>query len=213
MRPVISDSVRDFSSMQFESVGPSAVRAIRQRDLLNTWIRSYVRRRELPALAEFQPACLDEERPDLMIYDIERDADTVRYRATYAGTRLIDSYGFSAVGHSLQDLLAPALWSHVEPIYRTCLEQAMPVYSTFTVVDVEGQLVDYERLMLPFGDGCDVRSMIASIKSICIDGRFVNKNLMRPEDHAPRYSLRAVIDRDLGNSRPVPVPAHDVVEV
>jgi hypothetical protein len=199
--------------MYFESIGPSAVRAIRQRDFLNTWLRFYVRRRELPALADFQPACLDEERPDLMYYDIERDGDLIRYRATFAGKRLIDSYGFSAVGHSLQDLLAPAIWNHVEPIYRACVEQALPVYSTFTVVDVQGRQVDYERLMLPFGEGCKVRSMIASIKSICIEGRFVNKDLMRPEDHAPKYSLRGVIDRDLAGARQQPTPAHDVVEI
>lgn len=199
--------------MYFESIGPSAVRAIRQRDFLNSWLRSYVRRRELPALADFQPACLDEERTDLMYYDIERDGDLIRYRATFAGKRLIDSYGFSAVGHSLQDLLAPAIWNHVEPIYRACVEQALPVYSTFTVVDVQGQQVDYERLMLPFGEGCEVRSMIASIKSICIEGRFVNKDLMRPEDHAPKYSLRGVIDRDLTGARQQPTPAHDVVEI
>ena len=199
--------------MNFESLAPSAVRAIRQRDFLNTWLRSYVRRRELPALADFQPACFDEERTDLMVYDIERDGDLVRYRATFAGKRLIDSYGFSAVGHSLQDLLAPPIWNHVEPIYRACVDRALPVYSAFTVVDVEGQQVDYERLMLPFGEGCDVRSMIASIKSICVDGRFVNKDLMRPEDHAPRYSLRGVIDRDLSGTRPMPTPAHDVVEI
>lgn len=199
--------------MNFESLAPSAVRAIRQRDFLNTWLRSYVRRRELPSLADFQPACLDEERTDLMYYDIERDSDVMRYRATFAGKRLIDSYGFSAVGHSLQDLLAPAIWAHVEPIYRVCVDRALPVYSTFTVVDIQGQQVDYERLMLPFGEGCDVRSMIASIKSICVDGRFVNKDLMRPEDHAPKYSLRGVIDRDLTGARPMPSPAHDVIEI
>jgi len=200
--------------MNFESLGPSAVRAIRQRDFLNTWLRTYVRRRELPALADFQPACLDEERTDLMYYDIERDGEQVRYRATFAGKRLIDSYGFSAVGHFLQDLLAPPIWNHVEPIYRACVDRALPVYSAFTVVDVEGQQVDYERLMLPFGEGREVRSMIASIKSICIEGRFVNKNLMRPEDHAPKYSFRGVIDRDLANTRSTAaIPAHDVVEI
>lgn len=198
--------------MNFESVGPSAVRAIRQRDFLNTWLRSYLREGELPSIGGFHPASLDEERPDLMCYDIARSGSAIRYLATYAGTRLIDSYGFSAVGHSLQDLLAPALWSHVEPIYRACVERAMPVYSTFTAIDVEGQLVDFERLMLPFGTGREVQSMIASIKSICIDGRFVNRNLMRPEDHAPRYSLRAVIDRDLTGSKLVATLADDVVE-
>lgn len=37
--------------------------------------------------------------------------------------------------------------------------------------------------------------MIASIKSISVEGRFVNANLMRSKDHAPVYQLRAVADR------------------
>ena len=56
--------------------------------------------------------------------------------------------------------------------------------------------------------------MIASIKSICIKGRFVNMNLMQPEDHVPKHSFRGVIDRNLANAKPTAVvPAHDVVAI
>ena len=88
----------------------------------------------------------------------------------------------------------------------------MPVYSIFTVVDLKGGTVDYERLLLPFGDNNQVQQMIASIKSISVEGRFVNTNLMRSRDHAPVYHLRGVVDR---TSPMVPKVAwtNDVIEI
>jgi len=88
----------------------------------------------------------------------------------------------------------------------------MPVYSIFTVTDLKGDVVNFERLLLPFGKDDRVNQMIASIKSISVEGRFVNANLMRSKDHAPVYHLRAVVDR---NTPAVPIEswADDVVEI
>jgi hypothetical protein len=65
---------------------------------------------------------------------------------------------------------------------------------------------------LPFGSGDRVEQMIASIKSISVEGRFVNANLMRSKDHAPRYQLRAVVDR-LAPKAPAGAWADDVIEI
>ena len=84
--------------------------------------------------------------------------------------------------------------------------------SVFTVVDVHNDVVAYERLLLPFGEQNVVKQMIASIKSISIEGRFVNTDLMRSKDHDPQYSLRAVVDQrapDIVKSN----WADDVVEI
>lgn len=197
----------------FTSEMPSVVRSIRQRDFLNHWLRLYSRRGSLPDIADFKPDRIEDELPDLMYYDIRHERGEWRYFATFSGTRLIESYGFSSTGHDLQDLLHATVWQHVQPIYDACIEKAMPIYSAFTVIDVTGQQVAYERLLLPFGDNGAVRQMIASIKSISIEGRFVNRDLMRPMDHAPQYTVRAVIDQSLTMHSPKPVPAGDVVEV
>ena len=88
-----------------------------------------------------------------MYYGIVHTRDDIRYPVTFAGQRLIEAYGFNAVGRDLQDILSPAIWSHVEPLYDHCVLRAMPVYSVFTVVDVHNDVVAYERLLLPFGEG------------------------------------------------------------
>ncbi len=178
-----------------DSVSPSSVRSVKQQDFLKVWFRILEKTGRLPSLAAFQPSRIDDEKPELMYYDIIHTGDDIRYPVTFAGSRLIEAYGFSAVGRDLQDLISPGIWEHVEPLYDQCVGRGLPIYSVFTVVDLKGDAVDYERLLLPFGDNNHVQQMIASIKSISVEGRFVNVNLMRPRDHAALYSLRPVVDR------------------
>ena len=199
--------------MVFDSVNPTAVKCIRQRDFLNEWIRLYTRQHALPSLAGFEPARISDEMPDLMFYDIEYIASEPRYRVKHEGRRLIDAYGITGIGRHLQDTISPALWIYLEPIYQKCVSIGLPVYSAFHVTDAERRKVEYERLLLPFGDDGVVRHMIASIKSFSEEGRFTNTDLMRPVNHDPKYTLRAVIDTGLSPpSRHISIEA-DVVEL
>jgi hypothetical protein len=198
--------------MTFDNVSPSAVRSIKQQDFLKVWFRIFEKTGRLPLLADFQPSRLEEEKPELMYYDVVHAGDDIRYPAIFAGSRLIEAYGFSAVGKDLQDILSPVIWQHVEPLYDTCVSSRMPIYSVFTVTDLKGDAVNYERLLLPFGRDNRVEQMIASIKSISVEGGFVNANLMRSRDHAPVYHLRAVVDRISPMVPPVSW-TDDVVEI
>jgi hypothetical protein len=198
-------------TMIFQSVSPSAVKSIRQRDFLKEWMRHYAPERSLPSFAKFKPARIEDEKPDLMFYEIDYVDREPRYRVTFEGHRLIDAYGISGLGRHLQDTISPGIWVHLEPIYAKCVAAALPVYSTFQVTDTEGRKVDYERLLLPFGESGIVHNMITSLQSICEEGRFVNTGLMRPDNHDPKYTLRAVIDGGLSApSRPTAI-AGDIV--
>jgi len=44
-----------FLTVQFESANPTVVKSIKQRDLLNTWLRLYARDRQMPRIEEYQP--------------------------------------------------------------------------------------------------------------------------------------------------------------
>src|SRR3954468_2073844 len=61
--------------LDFASAAPSVVKSIRQRDLLNTWLRLYARQQTAPAIWEYQPARLEEELSDLIYYGGHVDAD------------------------------------------------------------------------------------------------------------------------------------------
>ena len=69
------------------------------------------------------------------------------------------------------------------------------------------------RTLLPFSRGGGVTDVIASLKTICEDGGFEIKNLMRGNDSLPTPKLRAVVDRDLFHRTPGRVDAGDVIEI
>ena len=60
--------------MEFESANPSVVKSIKQRDLLNTWLRLYAREQSMPRIEEYQPTRLADELPDLVFYTVDSAA-------------------------------------------------------------------------------------------------------------------------------------------
>ncbi len=52
--------------MEFTSANATVVKSIKQRDLLNTWLRLYARDQAVPRIDEYQPARLEDEIPDLV---------------------------------------------------------------------------------------------------------------------------------------------------
>lgn len=198
--------------MDFASAAPAVVKSIRQRDLLNTWLRLYAREQTAPAIGGYQPARLEEELSDLIYYTVEISAPTPRLIIQSEGTRISRAYGHTGKGVSLDQYIGPRLVPFVMPVYYECVERGLPVYSVSDVEDIYGRVVAYERLLLPFQTDGKVRHVIASLKTFCEDGGFEIKNLMRGNDALPRPKLRAVIDRDLFHRAPGRIAAADVVE-
>lgn len=190
----------------FESSAPSAVKSIKQRDFLNTWLRLYAREQRLPKFGEFQPERMSEEAADLVIYQVENDSSPPRVIIDSDGSRIANAYGkggTSSIGESLADYIGPKLAPLVLPIYYECIERKMPVFTISRVVDSHGRPVDYERLLLPFSGDIGVDRILASLKTISEEGSFEIRNLMRTNDALPVYRMRCVIDRDLFHARPI----------
>jgi hypothetical protein len=191
--------------MQFESAPPSIVRSVRQRDLLNTWLRLRARADALPTVRDYDPARLEDELKDIVYYVVQRDQPGWRFIIDSHGSRLAQAYGKgggSNIGTDLRDYVGPVMVDLVLPIYEACANRALPVYSISLVNDIEGRTVAYERLLMPFFTGDDVTHIIASLKTISEDGRFEINNLLRDQAKQPEYKLRAVIDRDLAMNHP-----------
>ena len=190
--------------MEFTRSDPSVVRSIRQRYLLNTWLRAATRRRPLPVLHDFQPDRVADELSDMMGFDVVGQGDDARFLITQEGARLTATYGNEHVDPAdrtnrfLDDAIGPVRYANVITLYRTCLTYKRPAYSISTVQDTDGKDVSYERLLLPFGSGEAVEQIVGSYKSISIEGGFRINNLMglRPKA-APVVLVRAVIARDV----------------
>ncbi len=205
--------------MEFASANPSVVRSIKQRVLLNAWLRALRHPHLLPAATDFQPDGLDDEFADIMCFDVQGAGETARFFITKDGSRLAAAYGYehldaaARVNHYLDDAVDPVVYARVLPCYRACVTRKRPTYSIASVRDTDGKEVSFERLLLPFGSGDTVENIIGSYKAISIEGGFKIENLMglRADAHPVRL-LNAVIDLEL-TRRPAGVRiSDDIVE-
>jgi hypothetical protein len=200
------------AAVEFESANPTIVKSIKQRDLLNTWLRLYARAQLTPAIEEYQPERLADELPDLVYYAVDTAPQPPRLLIESDGTRMSSAYGNTGKGRYLDEFLGARLTPVVMPVYYECVHRALPIYTISNIDDIYGRIVAYERLLLPFSQGGDVTHVIASLKTISEDGGFEIRNLMRGNDTLPTAKLRTVVDRDLFHRAPGRIPAGDVIE-
>jgi hypothetical protein len=198
--------------LEFESASPSVVKSIKQRDLLNTWLRLYARHQVIPRLSEYQPERIADELPDLVFYSVDACVQPPFLTIESEGTRMSRAYGNTGKGRHLDEYLGTKLAPIVMPVYYECIARRLPTYTIATIDDVYGRIVAYERLLLPFSEGDGVTDIVASLKTISEDGGFEIRNLMRGNDKLPMPVLRTIIDRDLFHRAPGRIPAGDVID-
>jgi hypothetical protein len=198
--------------LHFESANPSVVKSIKQRDLLNTWLRLYARDQSLPRIDEYQPSRIEDELPDLVFCTVDTTAELPRLTIQSDGTRMSNAYGSTGKGRYLDEYLGARLAPVVMPVYYECIARRLPAYTIANIDDIYGRIVAYERLLLPFSDSGNVTHIIASLKTISEDGGFEIRNLMRGSDTLPVPKLRTIIDRDLFHRAPGRIPTGDVIE-
>ncbi|WP_425994428.1 PAS domain-containing protein [Afipia sp. DC4300-2b1] len=199
--------------MDFESAGPAIVKSIKQRELLNFWLRLYARHERLPAFDDYRPERLADESEDLVYIVVESSGgDTLRFFIESDGGRMSIAFGTAGKGRDLEEYMGVKLAPVVMPIYRECVRRQLPMFTISQINDLYGRKVDYERLLMPFSDGDGVNRIIASLKTISDEGGFEIRNLMRANDVPPSDKLRAVIDRDLFHKLPGRIAPGDTIE-
>jgi len=198
--------------MEFESASPAIVKSIKQRELLNFWLRLYARQERLPKFDDYLPERIAEEADDLVYYTVDGTGQTPRFTIDSDGTRMSSAYGTTGKGRYLDEYLGAKLEPIVMPAYYECVRRLLPIYTISKVSDLYGRMVDYERLLMPFSDGAGVNRILASLKTISDDGGFEIRNLMRGNDVLPIYVQRSVIDRDLFHKLPGRIAPGDTIE-
>jgi hypothetical protein len=111
-------------AVQFESANPTIVKSIKQRDLLNTWLRLYAREQVMPAIDEYRPARIEEELPDLVYFSVDATQDPPRLVIDSDGTRMSSAYGHTGKGRYLEEYLGARLAPIVMPVYYECIRPA-----------------------------------------------------------------------------------------
>ena len=206
--------------MDFQSANPSVVRSVKQRDLLNAWLRAFDRRGTLPHLEDYRPDRIADELADMMGFDVIGAGDQTRFLITQEGTRLTATYGNEHIdpdkrtNRYLDDAIGPQRYARVLPSYLACLAHRRPTYSVAMVQDADGKDVSYERLLLPFGSADAVERIVGSYKAISIDGGFKIRDLMGVSSKPiPESIVKAVIERSIAPSSSRHAAADGLVEL
>src|ERR1700709_358051 len=200
------------AALEFESAQPSVVKSIKQRDLLNTWLRLYARSQSLPRIDEYQPTRIEDEMRALVFYTVDMREQPPRLVIQSDGTRMSSAYGNTGKGRYLDEYLGARLAPIVMPVYYECIARRLPAYTISNIDDSYGRIVAYERLLLPFSESDGGTPIIAALKTISEDGGFEIRNLMRGSDQLPVPKLRTIIDRELFHRVPGRIPVGDVLE-
>src|ERR1700722_10750116 len=206
--------------MEFKSANPSVVKSIKQRDLLNAWLRALRKPESLPVIQDYRPEGIADELTDMMGFDVDGYGDDARFLITQEGSRLTAAYGSEHIepakrtNRYLDDAIGPDRYARVVPSYRACLARKRPTYSIATVQDPDGKDVSYERLLLPFGSGGNVAQIVGSYKAISIEGGFKINNLMGIRSKSrPESVVNAVIDLAVVRSPVAHGAADDIIEL
>src|SRR3954464_16082452 len=129
--------------MDFRSANPSVIRSVKQRDLLNAWLRALGTQRALPAIADYRPDRIADELADMMGFDVVGRGDTARFLITQEGARLTATYGNEPPDKRdtryLDDAIGPVRYARVAPSYHVCLARKRPSYSISMVQDADGK--------------------------------------------------------------------------
>jgi len=188
--------------MDFSTANASVIKSIRQRDLLNVWMRQLAQTRKLPNLEGYHPDRFQEELPDIFVCGVQHRDGHPRIVIAADSMRMHPAFGPSGIGQTLDDYMGPKMAPVVVPLYLECIRLQRPVYTISKLADRDGRAVEYERLLMPFSDCSRVTSVIASLKAISEHGRFEVTDLMRNDKSPPVFVLKAIIDCDTAPDTP-----------
>lgn len=179
--------------MQFTVGRPDLVRAINQRWLLKFWLRS-VGQDEVPRWQSVEAENLSAVKANLSFLDV-MPGEPTRYRVRFQGDTIAKVYGSDCRGKHLDEIVPPQRYGESQATYLRVLHSRGPVYTIHDLIDGEGRLVHFERLLLPFGsDGVTVDRILGSFEFICADGAFDAQKLLMKQAQPPVLRLAATIE-------------------
>jgi hypothetical protein len=152
--------------------GPTSIQSIRstnQRELVAQWQRLSASRL-FPEIIEFAPP--EREIKQLVLWDVEHDGATRRFRVRRQGERLTETVAANLTGKAMDEVVPEPLRTPAIAAANECVDSRCAVYSIITTVDAAAHVVECERLLLPFGRDGVVECFIAALQLISYQGTF-----------------------------------------
>jgi hypothetical protein len=155
------------------------VKSISQRALLRHW-REIAVGADLPAFAMFAPPARAHDPRSLMFWSVESGSGDRRFKTLHQGAHVVETFGLNPPPQQpLQAVVPPTLQQMSLDGLNACVDLRSVLYTIITTTDDQGNSIDCERLLLPFGDANgEVGQIIASLQLISHDGRFRRETVL-----------------------------------
>jgi hypothetical protein len=116
------------------------------RELFDWWTK---RRgdRTMPTMRELNPAVLKPWLPNLLIIGVKEESQFIYH---YYGSSFIDAFGTNMAGRTI-DSLPEAQRDLIRHEYDYVCQRKRPTWRVYSG-DFDGEIVTWERLILPFGN-------------------------------------------------------------
>jgi hypothetical protein len=155
------------------------VKSISQRALLRHW-REIAGGDALPDFNMFAPPARAHDPQSLMFWSVAGGVADRCFKTLHQGAYVIATFGMNPPPQQpLQAVVPLALQPMSLDGLNACADLRSVVYSIISTTDDQGNAVDCERLLLPFGDANgQVRQIVASLQLISVDGRFTRETVL-----------------------------------
>jgi hypothetical protein len=159
------------------------------------WAR-VAQRRSFPSIDEFQPSARLHDPKQLLFWSVEQSRGERIFRALGHGQYVTESYHNNFVGHTMNDLAPANMREFALGTANQCVVSGCPVYSIIATQDAEGQRIDCERLLLPFGVDGSVGQILVSLQLISAEGRFSRTTVFQRFSRNAEVLLSGVVKPD-----------------
>ncbi len=129
--------------------GRGQIRCVQQIGMLKLWER-LKGAAELPDAASVQGYDLERVRDKLMLLDVVWRASEPSYLIRFQGTDFNKMHNRDCTGLFLDEVMAPAVRERGIKVYRAVVDRRIPAFTSTPVQNANGEVVHYERLLLPF---------------------------------------------------------------
>lgn len=159
--------------MEFNESSIADIKSISQRTLALHWSRAAAGKL-LPDFESFLPPSRGHDPNYMVIWRVEESAHGPVFRAMFQGSHIAAAFRERWEGRDMAEMIPASLRAHALEAARFCAEKQVGVYMIYTTLDTDGQRLDCERLLLPFGppDG-GVKQLVASMEAISFKGNVI----------------------------------------
>jgi hypothetical protein len=161
----------------FENGTVHRIRSISQRGLAAAWAQLALH--GLPAFDQFHPGARVHDPNQLAAWKVEATGEHFVFRALYRGPLVDELFSNSWTGKTLTEITPVSLRPAIIRASDECARSGCAIYTILRTYNDAGCSVDFERLLLPFGQSCRVQVLVASLQLVSMEGTFERAHVVK----------------------------------